>query len=50
MTATDVRFATPGDRERHRADLDEVLGQWVATFDSAHELEACGVLSDRLPR
>jgi crotonobetainyl-CoA:carnitine CoA-transferase CaiB-like acyl-CoA transferase len=36
----DPRFATPGDRQRNRSDLDEVLGSWVATFDTAAELES----------
>jgi len=36
----DPRFATMADRIANAADLDEIIGAWVAGFDSVAEVEA----------
>ena len=36
----DPRFATMEGRIEHADELDEIVGEWVARFDSAAELEA----------
>ena len=40
----DPRFATQAERVRHRAEYEAGIGEWVANFDTAEELErAIGV-------